>query len=96
MKDLKLKEKVLLDLMKSTGSSGRIFGVVFQKRTTGKLRAMTCRLGVRKGVKGIGGSYDPDDKNLVRVYEMPQTGWKSIPIEGVRSLTVDGVRIALA
>ena len=96
MKNLKLKEKVLLDLMKSTGSSGRIFGVVFQKRTTGKLRAMTCRLGVRKGVKGIGGSFDPDEKNLLRVYEMPQSQFRCVPIEGVRSLTVDGVRIALA
>ncbi len=96
MNNLKLREKIMLELMQSTRGGGRIFGVVFQKRSTGKLRAMTCRLGVHKGVKGIGGPYIPDEKNLLTVYEMPQSHFRMIPIEGVRSLTIDGLKIAIA
>ena len=94
MKNLSLKEKIMLELMKA--SKGRIFGVVFQKRSTGELRGMTCRLGVHKGVKGTGEPYAPDDKNLLRIYEMPQSHYRMIPIEGVRSLTVDGLKIVIA
>lgn len=33
-------------------------------------REMTCRLGVKKGVKGVGQSYNPDDYRLITVYDM--------------------------
>ena len=35
-------------------SKGKIFGVKFIKRSTGDIRTMSARLGVSKGVKGIG------------------------------------------
>lgn len=33
-------------------------------------REMTCRVGVKKGVKGVGSGYDPKDYRLITVYDM--------------------------
>lgn len=51
-------------------SDGRIFTVDFVKRTDNTMRTMSCRRGVKKGVKGVGQSYDPAAKNLLTVYDM--------------------------
>lgn len=54
--------------------SGQLFTVDFNKRTVKpgepSLRTMNCRLGVKKGVKGVGQSYDPASKNLLTVFDM--------------------------
>ncbi len=41
------------------GENGRIFTVVYKKRTNGEERTMTCRLGVHKHLKGGELGYDP-------------------------------------
>lgn len=51
-------------------SDGRIFTVDFVKRTDNTLRTMSCRRGVKKGVKGVGQAYSPAEKNLLTVYDM--------------------------
>lgn len=33
-------------------------------------REMVCRVGVKKGVKGVGSGYDPKDYRLITVYDM--------------------------
>ena len=45
-------------------SNGKIFGVLFTKKD-GTDRAMSCRLHVTKGVKGVGRNYHPITKGLI-------------------------------
>ena len=73
-------------------SDGQIFSVQFVKRSTGELRTMKARLGVRKALKGGTKAYDPSKKNLLSVYDMEAQGYRSIPAENVISLSVSGQR----
>ncbi len=66
--------------------NGRIFTVEFIKRTTGELRKMTCRRGVRKGVKGVGMSYDPLSKGLLTVYDVEKEAYRMINLRDLVSL----------
>lgn len=74
-------------------SNGKIMNVLFVKRTTGELREMVCRTGVTKHLKGGPAAYDFKEKNLVSVYDMQAEvgkGYRSIPLENIRSITIDG------
>lgn len=59
-----------LDEFKDKTASGQLFSVDFIKRGTGELRTMTARRGVKKGVKGVGMSYNPEEHDLLIVYDM--------------------------
>lgn len=48
----------------------KFFTVTFVKRTNNMVRTMTARRGVKKGVKGVGHSFKPEDKNLLCVYDV--------------------------
>lgn len=69
-------------------SAGRVFAVEFVKRSTGTLRHMVCRTGVKKGLKNGPMAYEPALKDLVWVYEMSSGERKSIPVEGLRRIKV--------
>jgi hypothetical protein len=69
---------------------GQIFSVEFIKRTTGELRRMVCRLGVKKHLRGGTAAYDAREHNLLTVFDMEKNGYRSIPVEAVLSLTVHG------
>ncbi|MDR2875971.1 MAG: hypothetical protein LBV44_08615 [Methylobacillus sp.] len=69
---------------------GQIFSVEFIKRTTGELRKMTCRLGVKNHLRGGSTSYNPSEHNLLTVFDMEKGGYRSIPVEMVQRLTVHG------
>mgnify|MGYP003641663368 CR=1 FL=1 len=77
------------DIIKQT--KGKFFTVEFVKRTTGELRKMNCRTGVSKGVTGAGKTYDPEEKGLVTVWDTQAKSFRSISIEGIISVTADGV-----
>jgi hypothetical protein len=81
---------------------GKIFTVVFKRRTKGKngekpgdLRIMTCRTEVKKHLAGGELKYSPKEKNLLPVWEVNGDGgadaYRAIPLESIVSLTVDGV-----
>lgn len=73
------------------GSKGRFFAVEFVKRTTGELRMMNCRYGVRKGVKGVGAPYKAEDYGLIRVWERNNDKFfRTIPVDGVVRIEIDG------
>lgn len=78
------------DLIRKLGENGRILTVTFIKRTTGELRVMNCRLGVKKGVKGIGMSYNPAEKNLLGVYDMQNGGFRMIALESILKISGGG------
>lgn len=74
-------------------SNGKIMNVLFVKRTTGELREMVCRTGVKKHLKGGEPAYNFKEKNLVSVYDMQAEvgkGYRAIPLENIRSITIDG------
>jgi hypothetical protein len=79
-----------------TGGLGRMFEIVFVKRSTGETRVMRARLGAtqardpEKGlvkVNGKGMSYNPKAYNLLTVREA-SGGFRSIPLDAVISLRV--------
>ena len=67
-------------------SKGKIFGVSFVKRSTGELRHMTARLGVKKGVTGEGLKYDPESRQLMTVYDMQKRGHRMVNTETLSRL----------
>lgn len=69
---------------------GKIFSVKFVKRTDGTVRDMVCRLGVQKGVKGVGHSFDPKAKRLLCVYEMPKDQFRMINLTDLLAAKVEG------
>ena len=80
------KKELIRTLIGSTG--GTFFSVKFVKRTTGELRRMVCRTGVKRGVKGIGLSFDPKERDLVVVWDVLKRSFRMIPLEGVKELKV--------
>ena len=85
-------EKISLEdaVIKIKESEGKIFSVVFEKRTTGEFRKLVGRLGVRKDVNGNGLRYDPVSKQLMTVYDMQNQGWRMINIDGLTQLQTKG------
>ena len=71
-------------------SNGKIITVDFIKRTTGELRTMNCRLGVRKHLKGGELAYDPKEKGLITVFDMQKAGYRSIATESIQRITIGG------
>ena len=86
MENISLEEAVI----KIKGSEGKIFSVVFEKRTTGEFRKLIGRLGVHKDVNGTGLRYDPASKQLMTVYDMQNQGWRMINMEGLTQLQTQG------
>ena len=71
-------------------SDGSIFSVEFIKRSTGELRRMTCRTGVKKHLKGGTKGYSAKAHNLLTVFDMEKKGYRSIPVDAVRELSIHG------
>ena len=67
-------------------SRGRFFGCTFVKRSTGETRQMWCRFAKVGAVKGPHRTRD----DLIVVWDHHQRGYRSIPVEGLRQLRIDG------
>lgn len=61
-------------------TDGKIFGVEFIKRTTGRKRRMAAKITSNRS----------KNYNLIIVYDMSQEAIRSIPIDGLRRLRVNG------
>lgn len=89
----------MIDLLRFKGHE--IFSITFRRRTdqrdglhkAGELRSMTCRLHVKKNVKGTDPNRGQRDRenSLITVYEMAEdrSGYKSIPVDSI--IAVSGV-----
>jgi len=71
-------------------SNGAIFSVEFIKRSNGELRKMVCRLGVKKHLRGGDKAYDSKQHNLLTVFDMEKEGYRSIPVDAIQRLSVNG------
>lgn len=65
---------------------GKMFAVKFWKRSTGELREMVCRLGVKSKLRGGELPYDAKEKKLIPVYDMVKQDYRAIPVEGLVAL----------
>ena len=72
-------------------NASEVFTVSFIKRSTGELRVMNCRFGVKKHLQGGELAYNPKEKNLLMVFDMQAKGYRSISLEGVESATINKV-----
>jgi hypothetical protein len=73
-----MKEQIL-------SKGNKIFSVTFIKKD-GSTRRMVARLGVRKGVKGVGMSFSPSEKNLMVVFDMHKRAFRMINLETIVEL----------
>ena len=72
--------------------NGKIFSVIFIKRTNNEERQMACRQGVKSHLaenpskEGI----DFAANGLIPVFDMSKNAYRSIPIEGIVKILIDG------
>lgn len=77
-------------------NAGRFISVRFVKKSTGEVRQMTFRTNVKKGIKGTGLSFNPQEKQLKPVYDVkeaqkthdPSQSWRMVPLDNGRIIEV--------
>lgn len=77
------------------GSNGRVFTAEYVKRD-GTIREITCRLGVKKHLKGGTLKYNPLDKLLMVVFDMQKKEYRMINLNTLRALKINGKQFAIA
>ena len=75
-----INDKTAFEILEATRAQGTIFRVTFVKRTTGEVRNMRARLGVKRGVTGVGMAYKPAAKKSFRM----------IDLNSIMNMTVSG------
>ena len=68
-------------------SKGKIFTTTYIKKDK-STRVMNCRLEVKKGVTGEGLRYNPDEYNLIPVYDMQSRGFRMVNVDTLVSLSI--------
>lgn len=82
-----LKTQLLEQLIRL--SNGQIFSVNFTK-ADGTIRDMRCRLGVKKHLKGGTKPFVDVDHGLITVFDMDKKQYRSIKLERVNELKING------
>tara|TARA_R100000008_G_scaffold78096_1_gene58907 strand:+ start:514 stop:861 length:348 start_codon:yes stop_codon:yes gene_type:complete len=80
-----INDKTAFEILEGTRAQGTIFNVTFIKRTTGEVRNMRARLGVKRGVTGVGMAYKPSEKNLLACYDVEKA--KEMKAQGMDDVT---------
>ena len=75
---------------KIKASKGKFFGVTFVKRTNGESRRMTCRVGVKKHLKGGDAPYNFNEKELIPVWDTNKKQYRSISLDSLTRLAIEG------
>lgn len=88
-----ISRKDLIDILEKHkfDNSGRAFTVVFTRRTDGLKRTMNCRYGVVSKLKGGSAPFSFEDKQLHSVYDLVKHDYRSVPLDAVEKLSLDGV-----
>ena len=69
--------------------SGKIFSANFTK-ADGTEREMVCRVGVQKGLKGVGANYDRAKVHNLCVWDMKAQGYRTIKTDRLNSIKIEG------
>jgi hypothetical protein len=72
---------------------GKFFSVCFIKRKDGSRRRMLCRTGVTKYLKGGKLAFNPDDYDLVSVFDMQKKEYRFVSLNTLEELKVGGKTI---
>jgi hypothetical protein len=70
--------------------NGRIFKVVFVKRSNSQIREMLCRTGVSRNIKGAGLKFEPSERNLLNVYDVQEKEYRFINLDSVIAIKTGG------
>ena len=89
MKELSIKEARNL-LASAKRTKGQFFGVHFTSRETGEKKVINGKAGVRQGITGKGKRYLDILQGLVTVWARNRDGYRSIPLERIDRITMDG------
>jgi hypothetical protein len=84
----RLRRRNIYRRLMATG--GRMFSLVFIKRSDGGERMITARVGARVGQKKKGLRYCPRDKRLIVVFDMEMLWYRSVPIDGIEAVVIEG------
>lgn len=71
-------------------TKGQFFGVYFSPRNSNGEKVVNGKAGVRKGIKGVGKRYNDKLHGLVTVWARNRERYTSIPLEGIKKITLDG------
>ena len=74
------------DLIRASG--GKIFTARNIKKD-GTSRALNGRINVHKGVKGVGMKYNPEDYNLITIFDMQKNEFRTLNFETLYGLTIN-------
>lgn len=82
-------------------TNGHFFKVVFVKRSTGEVREMTARIGVKKYTNGIGLKYDAKSKNLLPVWVSNENldgaeAYRMVDLETILEIKANGKELLYA
>jgi hypothetical protein len=86
------KKKTRVETFLDATEGGKIFSATFEKKD-GSIRTINCRRDVKKGVKGVGMSFDPMSKGLLVVYDMHRNGFRMINLDKLIEAKVNGKTI---
>lgn len=84
-------------------SNGTIYSVTFVKKD-GSIRLMNSIKGTKKGVKGVGLKFNPEEKGLIPVYDIqlakkdpanPDKAWRSVNVNTLKEVCINKERFAV-
>jgi hypothetical protein len=84
-----IKRNRAIDFLRNE-TQGRIFSVYFQKKTTGEMREMTCRRGVKAHLSGGDLPYDPAPLKLLPVFDVQLRNYRMVNLAGLVSFNIGG------
>ena len=85
-----MDRQAVIDLV----DTGRMFTAVFIKKEDGSERVLNGQTRVKKFLKGGELSFNPEDKNLLSVWDAKARGYRFIPTDHrLLELRVDGIII---
>lgn len=87
MRNQRITTENAVKLIKAT--NGQIFTAEFEKKD-GTIRQMNCRLGVKKHLKGGEMAYDPQEYDLLPVFDVQKKDYRMINTSTLRRVTVEG------
>lgn len=79
-----------LETVIRTLAPNQFFSCTFVKRTTGEVREMNCRLGVKPKSEGKGMKYNPSQRGLLTVYDVKKKNYRMINLDTIVNLKING------
>ena len=86
-----ITKKEATHLLNKMQDDNRMFSLEFIKKD-GTKRVMLARFNVTKDLKGKGGWYNPADYNLMTVYDMNKSAYRSVPLDRLLWIRTKGKR----